>query len=291
MPISKLDLLKWSALIAVLIGATVCLPGREPVRVLLEGDMGALLEDAGRRFERHHPSLSIQLVAWEKDQAGSSAASDLAATPDLPRLESLLRRTGLDRYVIFLGDQLVLACRKGILKDAGNDWPDQVLTHSYGSPDPSLDPVGVHVRLAWKLAEDHYGRPGLYRSLLSRQSASAGLTAESLARELSTGRLDLAFLYASTAHRLNLEVLPLPPEVSLAEDAYRDFYHRAFLNRDGEEGERIGAPIRYGLALLQPSKPGAREFHDFLLTSESREVFRALGYRTVSLQEVVVRDR
>ncbi len=294
----------WVPLLLALTASAGCQEKRVEVVVFHAGSLSPLMDEMASRFEKNHPDIRVlneasgSLDALRKiTELGRDC--DLVATADYRILGDFLPVESIHRAYTFLGNEMVLATgRADLLKtseerrDWAENWLDRLFQggYSYGISDPDRDPAGYYARLVWKLAEIHYDRPGTYQRFSSRFRARWMRPRSSeLVALLETGHLDFAFLYKSTALQNSLAFVSLPPEVSLADDAYADQYSRAFLQVAGPEpGSRIeitGAPIRYGVALLSDS-PQARQFLEFLLQAESQQVYRELGFAAVAPREI-----
>ena len=272
------------------------------VVVFHAGSLSPLIQETFHRFRQNHPGVVLQSEASGSLDAirkitELNKPSDLVAVADYRLIE---RISQVPRYHIFLGNELVLATAKKELLPGPPDnkvweehWSEKISSgeYTYGISDPDRDPAGYYAHLAWKLAEIHYDRPGLYQRFLdSLDERWLRPRSSELVALLQSNALDFAFLYKSTALQNNLEFLTLPAEVSLAEDAYRDLYSRVSLQvtaeQPGSTVEITGAPIRYGIAQTNPDNPWAARLLDFFLSPEVQQLYRELGYRSVPLLEV-----
>ena len=272
------------------------------VVVLHAGSLSPLIQEAFHRFRQNHPGVVLQSEASGSLDAirkitELNKPSDLVAVADYRLMERLSQ---VPRYHIFLGNELVLATAKKELLPGPHDhkvweenWSEMISSgeYTYGISDPDRDPAGYYAHLAWKLAEIHYDRPGLYQRFLdSFDERWLRPRSSELVALLQSNALDFAFLYKSTALQNNLRFLTLPAEVSLAEDAHRDLYSRVSLQvtaeQPGSTVEMTGTPIRYAIAQTNPDNPWATRLLDFFLSSEVGQLYRELGYRSVPILEV-----
>ena len=272
------------------------------VVVFHAGSLSPLIQETFHRFRQNHPGVVLQSEASGSLDAirkitELNKPSDLVAVADYRLIE---RISQVPRYHIFLGNELVLATAKKdfLLGPPDNkvweeNWSEMISSgeYTYGISDPDRDPAGYYTHLAWKLAEIHYDRPGLYQRFLDAfDERWMRPKSSELVALLQTHSLDFAFLYKSTAVQNNLEFLSLPTQVSLAEDTYRDLYSSVFLQVTAEQPgstiEITGTPIRYGIALTNPDNPWAARLLDFFLSPEVQQLYRELGYRSVPLLEV-----
>jgi molybdate/tungstate transport system substrate-binding protein len=272
------------------------------VVVFHAGSISPLIQKVFDRFRQDHPGVVLQ-----SESSGSLDAirkitelnkpSDLVAVADSRLIE---RISQVPRYHIFLGNELVLAtAKKELLQEASGhrvwekDWYERISSgqYSYGISDPNRDPAGYYAHLVWKLSEIHYDRPGLYQRILDGLDERwLRPKSSELVALLESHALDFAFLYKSTAVQNNLEFLALPPEVSLAEDAYRDLYSQVSLQvvagQPGSTVEMTGTPVRYGIALTNPDNLWAKRLLDFFLSPEVQQLYPELGYLGVPVLEV-----
>ncbi len=272
------------------------------VVVLHAGSLSPLIRETFHRFRQNHPGVVLQSEASGSLDAirkitELNKPSDLVAVADYRLIERLSQ---VSRYHIFLGNELVLATAKKDLLPGPPDnkvweenWSEMISSgeYTYGISDPDRDPAGYYAHLAWKLAEIHYDRPGLYQRFLdSFDERWLRPRSSELVALLQSNALDFAFLYKSTALQNNLEFLTFPAEVSLAEDAYRVLYSGVSLQvtaeQPGSTVKMTGTPIRYAIALTNPDNPWAARLLDFLLSPEVQQLYRDLGYRSVPLIEV-----
>lgn len=277
---------------------------RSEVTLFHAGSLSPLAAELAQRFESNHPGVKIHsessgsLDAVRKIiELGKSC--DLVATADEQLIELFLFPDYADRSYAFLGNEMVLATGRDDLLDTAEKrqrwragWYELLFSggHSFGTSDPDRDPAGYYSRLLWKLAEIHYRRPGLYRTFLGRfQQRWLRPKSSELTALLQTGNLDFAFLYKSTALQNNLAFVQFPPEISLGEDSYADFYNQAYLSVAGDSPgstfEVHGRPIRYGIARINRENRHAADFLQFWLSGEAAEIAREMGYTPVPVAE------
>jgi len=282
-----------------------CQRSTETVTFFHAGTLSPLVEAVSNRFQGMHPNVAVvresgaglEILRKLSDQ---TPGPDLLAISDRRLLERLLDSGSVIRAFEFLGDDMVLATRDSEFLSATRlsgrshrSWYEILLEqdYSYGIADPDQDPPGYCAHLAWKLAEAHYERPGLYRRLLNGLD-SRWICPESgeLAALLRAGVLDLAFLYRSTALQNDLALLHLPPQISLGERPYTKVYAQSVLRITGMTPDAMtelnGVPIRYGVALLKESNPSAERYMNYLLSPEVRALYRELGYRNIPVTEI-----
>ena len=283
------------------VAAASCGKADQRVLVFHAGSLSRLVEEIARRFEEGHPSVRI-------DSESSGSLDAIRKVTDLGRACDLLLTADhrlLDRFVVpgrdlryheLVGNEMVLVGgRKAAWDESewGDDWYSKLQGHTFGISDPARDPAGYFAHLVWKLAEIHYNRPGLYRSLSSRlDSRWMRPKSSELVALLEVGVLDFAFLYLSTAVQNNLPYLRFPPQVSLGDPSYAGVYARVFTLIPSPDNPQLqieiqGAPIRAGVALLRPDREAAASLLTFLISSEAQGLFRGLGYTGIPIREII----
>ena len=282
-----------------------CQRSTETINFFHAASLSPLAEAVSERFESMHPDVAVVRESGAgldliRRASSRTPGPDLLAISDRRLLQRLLTSGSVSRAFEFLGNDMVLATRDPEFLRATRlsgrshrRWYEILLEqdYSYGIADPDRDPPGYCAHLTWKLAEAHYQRPGLYRRLLNRLD-SRWICPESgeLAALLRADVLDLAFLYRSTALQNDLAFLDLPPQISLGERPYGDFYAESVLRVAGTTpdsmAEITGVPIRYGVVLMREGRPWAERYLNYLLSPEVRALYRELGYRNVPVREI-----
>ncbi len=279
-----------------------CSSERVEVVVFEDPGLAPLMAELAARFQRNHPAVLIRLetepgLAGIRKIAVDGARCDLIAFSDEQVASAFLFPKLARRSYSFLGNQIVLATPRTDLLDnseSQGDWRDHWFeflfdgSHAYGTVDPETDAEGYFSRMAWKLAEIHYGRQGLYRKLLSRSRQTP--RDSQLLELLGSGELDFAFVFQSTALQNNLRFVRLPPEISMGEESYMDGYSQVFLQvrglSPGSTFEVQGEPIRHGIAPLIQAGETAERFLQFCLSEEAKAVAREMGYSPIATVEV-----
>lgn len=282
----------------------------QPVEVTLchAGILAPLLQEAAQLFERNNPSVRVRLLpSSDLEVVGrvlQQGGCDLAAVTDWRLIRRFLLPGREGEAYGFLGDEMVLAARPGLLADPQErerwrrEWPSLLLAGEarLGLADPRRHAIGYQTHLVWKLTEIRSGRPGLYRrflELLESMPLESQTAPSELVRRLKDGRLDFAFLYRSAAVANGLDQIRLPSEVSLGEPGLGNLYARVFFTVDGlpplRRFEADGAPIRHGLCRLNPSGEAAGLL-EFLLGPEVEEIARGQGYTRIPVERFAAQE-
>ena len=195
----------------------------------------------------------------------------------------------VDKAIDFLTERIALiAAEKAKYADsitAGN-WPEILLRPDveYGISNPEIAPVGYRTLMVWKLAEQHYQKPGLYQKLLEKlPKKNIRPNAVALIPLLKMEELDYIFDYSSLAIQQGLRVIDLPPQIHLGDPKLADLYKTVSVEIPGEKPgttKKIeGSPIVYSIARLKdaPNPIAAQAFADFILGPQGRAIMAEMG--------------
>ncbi len=269
-------------------------PVHGPLEVFNAGSLAVPFHRLLRAFAARNPE-----VEPAQENSGSLAAvrkvtelhkiPDVLAVADYALIPDLLIPRYTSWYVTFATNSLAL-----VYTDASNGAQEinqrnwflvlQRPEVRWGHADPALDPAGYRTRMAFQLAERHYGEPGLARRL----SAAAhprhmrGKSADLVAL-IQLGELDYAWTYTSLARFHRLRFVPLPPEVSLGEPSLAEWYGTASVRVPGvslagrDSVEFRGKPISYALTVPRdaPHPEAAVAFVEFVASAEGRAILEA----------------
>lgn len=144
-----------------------------------------------------------------------------------------------------------------------------------GRTDPAVAPVGYRTLLVFQLAERHYKRPGLAKSLLEHAPPrNMRSNAAELAALLGAGELDYIYDYQSVAESNGFRFLPLPPDVDLGDPRHAADYAAASVEVPGSSPSAPkstihGEPILYGLTVpvAAPHPAAAERFLEYLFSA------------------------
>lgn len=214
---------------------------------------------------------------------------DVVAVADAALIEQLLMPRLVTWYAVFARDRMVLAhttrSRGASVVDSTN-WPDVVTRRDVlvGRSDPDRDPAGYRALLAMRLAERHYGRPGLAARLLERAPARlVRPKSADLVGLLQAGELDYAWVYESVARTAGLRVVRLPDAVNLGDPgraaAYGAESVRVAGAAPGDTLTLAGRPITFALTIPvdAPHPEAATRFVAWLLGADGRRVLAGAG--------------
>ncbi|HEU4785809.1 MAG TPA: extracellular solute-binding protein [Gemmatimonadaceae bacterium] len=151
-----------------------------------------------------------------------------------------------------------------------------------GRTDPDVAPVGYRTLIMLQLAERHYHRPGLAKSLLDHAPPrNMRSNAAELAALLATGELDYIYDYQSVAESNGFRFIELPAAINLGDPTRAAEYAKASVNvRGAKPGSTVsftGEPILYGLTVPvhAPHPSAAARFLEFLTSPATVARLRA----------------
>lgn len=267
-------------------------------RALLVFDAGSLapaFRALGDSFRVRHPGVDVA-----EESSGSLEAArkitdlgrvpDVLAVADAEVIPALLAPAHATWYEVFASTRfglLYTAHSAGAAAIAGAEWWRVLLGPGVrtGRSDPGLDPAGYRALLVARLAERHYGVPGLAARLdAAVRPGDVRPKSADLVALLQAGELDYAWGYEAVARNAGLRFRALPAEIDLSDPAHADAYAAARLRIPGPRGDTLevrGAPIAYALTIpTGAAEPAlARAFVAFVLSAEGRAVLAAHGFR------------
>lgn len=255
------------------------------VTVFHAGSLTVPLERIEEMFEEMYPGVDIQ-----REAGGSVACArkitelgrdcDVMASADYRVIDNMLISEYTGWNCVFATNQMVLcyAPESRFADEVNSDNWCEILGREgveWGHSDPDADPCGYRTLLTLQLAEDYYGIPGLFDSLIEgRNPANIRPKSVELISLLQSGHLDYAFEYLSVAVQHQLEYVELPPEVNLGNPDLAAFYAEASTEIAGSEPGTTrtvtGAPIAYGITVPEaaPNREAAIAFTAFILSPE-----------------------
>jgi molybdate/tungstate transport system substrate-binding protein len=151
-----------------------------------------------------------------------------------------------------------------------------------GRTDPDAAPVGYRTLLMLELAERHYRKTGLAKSLQANApKRNMRANAAELAALLAAGELDYIYEYQSVAESNGFRFIRLPGEIDLGDPnraaAYRDVVTTVRGSSPGTTTAVRGEPILYGMSIPvgAPHAAAARRFLEFLTSPDVMRQLRA----------------
>jgi len=271
-----------------------CSTGGEKNLVIFHaGSLSVPVRKLTEAFEKANPGVRV-LAEAAGSLHSARKITDLGRTCDIMLsadhivVSSMLIPRYASWNIRFATNEIVIAYRPesayaSIFRD--DNWPDILLKEDViiGRADPDADPCGYRTVFAARLAEEHYGRPGLADSLLSKNRDYIRPKEVDLVALAETGVIDYMFQYKSVAIQHGLRYLVLPEEINLSSPALAEHYGRVSCMIPGETpGTRTavrGDFISYSGTIPDnaPQKGLAMKFFAFMLGDEGRAIFRECG--------------
>ncbi len=270
---------------------------RTPVRLLYAGSLVSLVEDGLRPAFARATGITV-----EGRPGGSVALArmilDRVQTPDVfvsadPDVNRLLMRPGpgprASWFLTLMRNTLVIAyyprsrfaAALGEAAAGRRAWYEVLAAPGFrlGRTDPAVDPKGYRTLLMVRLAERHYGQPGLEARLLgSPENPVQIFHEEALTGRLESGQLDAAVFYRNEAVEHHLPYLTLPDAVNLGNPAMAAVYARVTDTAPNGQARR-GAPILYTVTMPSTARnlTGAIRLIQFLFEPSGQAVLRGHG--------------
>jgi len=287
---------------------------KEKVVVFHAGSLSVPFAVMEKAFETKYPAYDLV-----REAAGSRACArkitdigkpaDVMASAAYKVIDTLLIPEYAKFNVQFVTNEMAIAYTvKSKYADEINEknWIEIFLREGVkvGHSNPNLDPCGYRSILVTQLAEKYYKKPGFYEKLLgygSRYENGKENRAKVIVRPketdllglLEAGAYDYLYIYKSVAQQHGLKYLTLPPQVSLKEKRYSDFYEQASIQITGKKpGEWInkkGAAMVYGITAVENSakglpknREGAVAFVNFVLSPEGQKIMQENGQGVIN---------
>ncbi|MCL4441882.1 MAG: extracellular solute-binding protein [Firmicutes bacterium] len=263
------------------------------LKILHAGALRKPVVECAKLLQEARPELDIQLESHGSRacarQVREGKVVDILALADPMLFEELLGPEYVDRYFIFANDQIVLAYHefsRGSGDITAQNWFDILLKDevTFGRSNENLDPCGYRTLMVWQLAEQYYGRPGLFGQLDQRCRGDLIYPKSyDLASDVLVGKLDYAFVYLCVTNQFGLRYLTLPEKINLSNPTYADFYSQATVSLQGKNsGEMItisGAPIEFAIAIPKNAENPAvaKDFLDLMLSHRGRQFLEDCG--------------
>jgi molybdate/tungstate transport system substrate-binding protein len=245
------------------------------------GSLAVPFKQVAVAFNREYPDVQVLLEA-----AGSRASArkisdlnrraDVFGSADHSVIDSLLIPEHALWNIRFAANEMVVAYTDHSRRAAeitSDNWYQILLDKNvaYGRSDPNADPCGYRTVLTTKLAEVHYGEPGLIERLLGKDQRHIRPKETDLLALLQVGEIDYIFIYRSVARQHGLKWVNLPDEINLKNPGMANLYSKVSVEVSGKApGSFItkpGAPMVYGVTIPRdaPNPKAAMAFVSFLL--------------------------
>lgn len=248
------------------------------------GSLSVPFKQIAKAFEQENPGVNVFLEAAGSRDCGRKITElgrpcDVMASADYAVIDTLLIPEHAAWNIKFAGNEMAVVYDERS-RYAGeitaDNWP-AILSRddvSYGRSDPNSDPCGYRTLLMWRLAETHYGQPGLAGRLSKKDLRYMRPKETDLLALLETRTIDYIFLYRSVAEQHGLKWLALPDAVNLKKPELAETYAKASVEltgaTPGSTVTRKGEPMVYGVTIPSnaPNPGAALAFVTFLLEKD-----------------------
>lgn len=268
------------------------LAGEEKSRLIIfhAGSLSVPFGELEKVFEAKNPGIDVL-----RESSGSKLAArkvselkkkaDIVAVSDYSVIPKILYPAHASWTIYFARNRMVIVYTlQSKFSDEINkeNWYKILLRKGveYGHSDPLLDPCGYRTLLLWKLAEQYYKEPQLYKKLADNMPAKNIRPKETdLIALAEAGVLDYHFNYKSVAAQHHLKYLELPDEIDLSSYEKRDFYKTVSVeltDKDGKKTTETGEPVLYGITIIKnaPNPKAAEGFVRLLLSEDGQKILR-----------------
>jgi molybdate/tungstate transport system substrate-binding protein len=268
------------------------------ITVFHAGSLSKPFKEMKKEFESEHPEVTVLLEA-----SGSRASArkitdlkrnaDVMASADEHVIRTLLMPEHADWVIRFVTNELVLIYteKSKYYKDiAPANWHEILLRKdvNYGHSEPELDPCGYRTLFVWQLAENYYGKKGLFNELdKNRPLKNIRPKETDLLSLLEFGELDYVFIYKSVAVQHGYKYIEFPEEINLGTVAHSDFYRSAKVKLKGKTpGDFIeisGEPIVYGITVPKNGlqQEWGEKFVEFIISNRGRKIMSDNGHPVI----------
>ncbi len=267
---------------------------KQELLVLHAGSLSVPFKHMAEEFMKQNPDIIVR-----REAAGSricarkitelNSQADVMTSADSAVIQTLLIPEYADYCIDFTSNEMVIMYRKESRYSEeinSENWYEILLRDDvwYGHSNPDADPCGYRTILCWKLAEKHYGKPGLYKELV-RNCPEKNIRPKEvdLLALLESGELDYIFIYRSVAEQHNGKSVLLPDEINLKSPEMNHLYQEVSVELSGKKpGETIsrkGAPMVYGITVPKTAahpELGVK-FVSFVLSDKGKEVMAKSG--------------
>ncbi len=258
------------------------------------GSLSVPFAEISKRFMEKNPKVKVLAeAAGSRDTARKVSdlgrMCDVLGSADAETIYELLMPGHASWCIGFARNELVVAYT-GKSKSAGeitkDNWKEILLKPGirFGRADPGRDPCGYRTLMVFRLAELHYGIPGLATKLEEKDGKRFIRPKETdLLALLESGEIDYLFIYLSVAVQHNLKYAVLPSEINLGEPSLAGDYSKVSVSvkgaNPGETSQLVAAPIVYGVTIPSgaENRPAAEAWVELLISPEGAEILEKCG--------------
>jgi molybdate/tungstate transport system substrate-binding protein len=266
---------------------------KKEIIIFHAGSLSVPFRELAGEFEKANPGVTVSL-----EPAGSLVCArkvtelkkpcDIVASADYIVINNLLIPEYATWGIRFATNEIVIAfSEKSKYRSEidSSNWieilqrPDVI----YSRSDPNSDPCGYRTVLAFMLAEQYYGRPGLTEKMVVKNKDYIRPKEVDLVALIESNAADYMFQYRSVAIQHRMKYTELPDQINLSDPALNSIYNSVSMDVTGSTpGSKMkvtGEYINYSLTVLDnaPCKDEAVKFVEFLLSPAGMEIFRKNG--------------
>jgi molybdate/tungstate transport system substrate-binding protein len=164
----------------------------------------------------------------------------------------------------------------------------QVLSNpdlKFGRTDPELDPKGYYTIITAELANLYYNDSGIKQRIIGDNRNTKQIFPEEILKTiLEQGQLDAVAAYKHEAVARGLPYITLPPQISLADPKYIDFYRNGSYTLEKDGQTVFGEPIyfSYTIPTTVRNLDGAVSFGDSILSSNGTTILEDQGLNPIT---------
>ncbi len=261
------------------------------------GSLSVPIKQISQEYEKRNPGTKIFL-----ESAGSLVCArkvtelkkpcDIIASSDYFVINELLIPDYASWSIRFATNEIVIAYvqKSKYSKEINSDnWMDILQRKDviYSRSDPDSDPCGYRTVFTLMLAEKYYKKPGLTEKISSKDKEYIRPKEVDLVALLESNVIDYMFQYKSVAIQHGLKYIELPKEINLSDPSKNSIYSSVSTDvagsKPGIKMKVTGDYINYSITILDnaPQKDEAVNFLEFLLSTESMEIFKNNGQEPI----------
>jgi len=301
-------------LLLILSLITTATIAKEKIVVFHAGSLSVPFSQIEKEFETKYPQYDVI-----RESAGSRACArkitdiekpaDVMASAAYKVIDNLLIPNYAKFNIQFVTNEMVIAYTsnsKYANEIDEKNWTDIFLRDGVkiGHSNPNLDPCGYRSILVTKLAQIYYKKDNFYNKLLgygdnyknkkeNKNKVIVRPKETDLLGLLEVGAYDYLYIYKSVAIQHNLKYIRLPPQISLKDKKFNNFYKQVNFKITGKEPgawiTKKGSAMVYGITIVQNkdknlprNKDGAIKFINFILSSQGQDIMKKNGQGIIS---------
>lgn len=262
------------------------------------GSLSVPLKKMADEFKKLYPGIKVLT-----ESAGSVASArkitdldkpcDILVSADYSVIDKMLIPKYADWNIKFASNEMTISyTAKSRYADKINsqNWYEILMRPDidYGRADPNSDPCGYRTVMMLQLAEKYYKKPGLAKSVMSKNNEFNRPKEVDLLALLESESVDYIFIYRSVALQHHLKYLVLPDEVNLKNPSLASHYAKVKVeingSKPGQKQVMTGEPMIYGITILKnaPNNAAAEAFVAFMLSAnQGMKILKEAGQPSV----------